>query len=87
MIFSFEVLVPAVAGTAVAASGSAASFFRNDRRIIGLDLTIKRLHPAMHFDDLSAFGFDGSVAFARHVFPDDSRRCRDKTTRRVLADC
>ena len=34
MIFSFAVLAPAVAGDAAAASG-AASFFGNDRRIIG----------------------------------------------------
>jgi hypothetical protein len=50
-IFSFVVLVAIAGAVAVANNGSAARCLRNDRRIMGSDLTRKGLRPAIHFDE------------------------------------
>jgi hypothetical protein len=54
IIFSFAPAAPALEGAAAAASGSNARRFRNDRRIPRSDLTRKRPHRPIYFEQISA---------------------------------
>jgi hypothetical protein len=87
MIFSFALLAPAVAGTAAATSGSAASFFKNDRQITRADLTKNKLHPSICLDNLSDPAFGELVWFAPEASLEWLQRCRGKTKRRAPSNC